>query len=177
MMDKIPGWIDGVLQPINKLEAHKRGYRHRAVSVFVVRGSETLIQQRAASKYHTPKLWANTCCTHPHWEEDPAECAVRRLHEELGITGLNPVHRDQIEYRADVGNAMVEHEVVELFVAPAPKHDFVIDPNPDEVMAVRWINIHDLRAEAQRHPEWFTPWLHIYLNQYASNIFGAFASA
>jgi isopentenyl-diphosphate Delta-isomerase len=69
-----------------------------------------LIQQRALGKYHTPGLWANTCCTHPHWGEDLA-CARRRLREELGITGWRwPA--GQVEYRADVGGGLTEHEVV-----------------------------------------------------------------
>ena len=66
-------------------------------------GSEVLIQRRAMCKYHTPGLWANTCCTHPHWGEDPEDCAHRRLDEELGISGLKLEARDQLEYRADVG--------------------------------------------------------------------------
>ena len=33
-----------------------------------------LIQRRALGKYHTPGLWANTCCTHPRWGE--AICVV-----------------------------------------------------------------------------------------------------
>ncbi len=53
-------------------------------------GDTVLIQRRALGKYHTPGLWANTCCTHPHWDEPPEACALRRLREELGIEGLTP---------------------------------------------------------------------------------------
>ena len=80
----IPAWVDGVLTPVEKLEAHLKGLRHKAVSVFVIAGGEVLIQRRALGKYHTPGLWANTCCTHPEWGETAAACAVRRLREELG---------------------------------------------------------------------------------------------
>ena len=75
----IPAWVDGRLVPVEKLEVHRRGLRHKAVSVFVMRGDTLLIQQRALEKYHTPGLWANTCCTHPHWNEEPAICAVRSI--------------------------------------------------------------------------------------------------
>ena len=85
---QIPAWIDGTLTPVDKLDAHKRGLRHKAVSVFVTRGDTVLIQRRAMVKYHTPGLWANTCCTHPDWDEPSLSCAHRRLDEELGITGL-----------------------------------------------------------------------------------------
>ena len=54
----IPAWIDGQLQPVEKLQTHLRGLKHKAVSVFVMRSAEaeTLLQRRAMSKYHTPGL-------------------------------------------------------------------------------------------------------------------------
>ncbi|SLN32490.1 Isopentenyl-diphosphate Delta-isomerase [Pseudooctadecabacter jejudonensis] len=165
-MTMIPTWVNGKLQPFDKLEAHVQGLRHKAVSVFVMDGKNVLIQQRALSKYHTPGLWANTCCTHPHWEEDAGLCAVRRLEDELGITGLYPVYRDQLEYRADVGGGLIEHEVVDLFVAPASQKSLKMDLNPDEVMATRWVDIYDLAAEVARWPDRFTPWLRIYLRDH-----------
>lgn len=167
----IPAWIDGILQPVEKLEAHIKGLRHKAVSVFVMQGDRVLIQQRSLAKYHTPGLWANTCCTHPNWGEDPLTCANRRLDDELGITGLNLTHRQQIEYRADVGGGLTEHEVVEVFVAQAPV-DLPITPNPDEVMATRWIALPDLVAATAQDPQTFTPWLRIYLTDHATGIFG-----
>lgn len=164
----IPAWVNGTLTPVEKLEVHQRGLKHKAVSVFVMDGKRVLIQRRALSKYHTPGLWANTCCTHPDWEEDSATCAIRRLGDELGIKGLYPVFRDQLEYRADVGNGLIEHEVVDLFVAPASMKTVQLDPNPDEVMDTRWIDIYDLASEVTRHPAQFTPWLQIYLRDHMS---------
>ncbi len=176
MSTLIPAWVNGTLTPMDKLEVHQRGLRHKAVSVFVLRGDEVLIQQRAMGKYHTPGLWANTCCTHPDWNEAPQDCAVRRLQEELGISGLSPVFRDQVEYRADVGGGLVEHEVVDIFVATAGK-SLRITPNPDEVMDTRWVDFYDLTAEVARHPERFTPWLRIYLDKHKDQIFGALMRA
>ncbi|MBU2359872.1 MAG: isopentenyl-diphosphate Delta-isomerase [Alphaproteobacteria bacterium] len=171
MTAMIPAWIDSTLTPVEKLEAHVKGLRHKAISVFVMRGDHVLIQQRALSKYHTPGLWANTCCTHPAWGEESAVCAARRLDEELGITGLTLTHRDRIEYRADVGGGLIEHEVVEVYLAQAPAR-LPIAPNPDEVMATRWVSLSDLRREVAATPTLFTPWLRIYLAEHAAAIFG-----
>ena len=175
-MDLIPTWLDGVLQPVEKLEAHRRGLRHKAVSVFVMRGPHVLIQRRAIGKYHTPGLWANTCCTHPLWGETARDCAVRRLAEELGITGLPVAHRDRVEYRADVGNGLTEHEVVDIFLAEAVA-GLLVAPNPAEVMEVRWITLRDLSAEVLAVPDRFTPWLRIYLSEHSTSIFGTLAQA
>ncbi|MDC0116190.1 isopentenyl-diphosphate Delta-isomerase [Octadecabacter sp.] len=163
MMTKIPAWVDGTLAPVDKLEVHQRGLKHKAVSVFVMDGTRVLIQRRALSKYHTPGLWANTCCTHPHWNEDPLTCAVRRLEDELGVAGVVPVYRDRLEYRADVGGGLIEHEVVDLFVAPARAATLQVTINPDEVAETRWVDIHDLAGEVARRPDVYTPWLQIYL--------------
>ena len=106
-MTLIPAWVDDVLTPVEKLSVHEQGLRHKAVSVFVMDEARVLIQRRAMTKYHTPGLWTNTCCTHLHWDEDPQTCAIRRLEDELGITTVTPVFRAQLEYRADVGDGRV----------------------------------------------------------------------
>ncbi len=169
--EMIPAWVDGRLLPVGKLEVHQRGLRHKAVSVFVMDGARVLIQRRSLSKYHTPGLWANTCCTHPRWDEDALTCATRRLREELGIVGLAATFADRVEYRADVGQGLTEHELVDIFVADAAA-DLRVDPNPDEVMAIRWVDLYELSAEVMRNPDRFTPWLRIYLSDHMARIFG-----
>lgn len=171
MTTNIPAWIDGKLTPVEKLEVHRKGLRHKAVSVFVLSGDTLLIQRRALSKYHTPGLWANTCCTHPNWNEASEDCAHRRLNEELGIQGLNCRFRDQVEYRADVGGGLTEDEVVDVFLAEADA-GLTVTPNPDEVMDTRWITLPVLKSEVSATPEAFTPWLRIYLDQHSERIFG-----
>jgi isopentenyl-diphosphate delta-isomerase len=167
----IPAWVNGTLRPVEKLEVHQKGLKHKAVSVFVLDGENVLLQRRALHKYHTPGLWANTCCTHPHWDEAPATCAERRLKEELGIEGLYPAHRDTVEYRADVGGGLIEHEVVDIYTAIAERK-MKVTPNPDEVAQVEWVGFYDLTAEVSRRPERFTPWLRIYLEDHKDRIFG-----
>ena len=166
----IPAWVDGTLMPVDKLRAHRDGLRHKAVSVFVLFENQVLIQRRALGKYHTPGLWANTCCTHPHWDEAPEACAHRRLKEELGINGLDLVCRDQVEYRADVGGGLIEHELVDIFVAHVDR-PIPAQPNPDEVLQVAWIDMQDLRVQIRTEPELYTPWLRIYLEDHAAQIF------
>lgn len=163
MTEMVPAWVNGTLRPIEKLEVHRRGLRHPAVSVFVMDGTRTLLQRRALSKYHTPGLWTNTCCTHPRWGESPAACSKRRLREELGIIGLILRPAGKIEYRADVGNGLTEHEVVDVFTAEASDR-LALDLNPDEVMQARWIPLSDLAKEVEADPSRFTPWLRIYLD-------------
>jgi isopentenyl-diphosphate delta-isomerase len=158
---------DGARYPIDKLDAHREGVLHDAVSVFVFDGEEMLIQQRAAGKYHCPGLWANACCTHPDWGEDAAASARRRLNEELGID-LELKEVGLTTSRADVGGGLVEHERVRLFRGEADRQALAFDLHPDEVSAVRWASPKTLMAEAQAHPDRFAPWLRIYLDRWST---------
>ena len=176
MSEMIPAWVDGVLTPVEKLEVHKKGLRHKAVSVFVMSGSNVLIQKRAATKYHSPGLWANTCCTHPLWEEDAATCANRRLREELGITGLSLMRRDRVEYRANVGGGLIEHELVDIFVAEKTP-EMTLSLNPAEVEDVEWIDLYDLAALVKRRPQDYSAWLGIYLSEHMDRIFAGMVRA
>ena len=166
----IPAWQDGTLKPVEKLEVHKLGLRHKAVSVFVFYQGHLLIQKRAMSKYHSPGLWANTCCTHPEWDEDDLTCAHRRLEDELGIRDLTLLPAGELEYRADVGGHLIEHEVVQTFVALCEQEPSV-SPNPDEVMAYRWVDPINLERLVATAPNQYTEWLKIYFREHFDALF------
>lgn len=173
----IPAWVGGVLTPVDKIEVHRRGLRHKAISVFVTRpDGATLLQRRAAGKYHTPGLWTNTCCTHPYWNESAEDCAQRRLKQELGITGLTLEAVRDVEYRTEVGNGLIEHESVRIFTARA-RDQLELTLNPDEVSDTRWILPRELVAALRIAPSRFTPWLAIYMRDHGTDILGAGARA
>lgn len=156
---------DGSLYPVEKLKVHTDALFHLAVSVFIFDGDHLLIQKRASSKYHCGGMWANTCCTHPHWDEPMEQCADRRLSEELGFSV--PVSaRRVVEYSADVGNGLHEHEKVTMFTGTADRATLRIAPDPMEVEETRWVARDQLHAEMARHPEDFTPWFRIYAERY-----------
>jgi len=106
---------EGRLSTMEKIEAHRRGWLHRAVSVFIFNNrNELLLQKRAIDKYHSPKKWTNTCCTHPLPGETPLMTARRRLSEEMGLVAiLTEVFT--FLYQADVGNGLTENEFDHVF--------------------------------------------------------------
>ncbi|WP_376876122.1 isopentenyl-diphosphate Delta-isomerase [Albirhodobacter sp. R86504] len=165
----IPAWVEGVLTPVEKLAVHQRGLKHQAVSVFVMSGRYVLLQQRAAAKYHSGGKWSNTCCTHPQWGEAFDICAQRRLYEEMGIRGLSLLPVGQVEYRAEVGGGLIEHEVVELYVAQCDRN-LPLVLNPDEAQASRWIEFGALKADVAANPDQYSAWLSIYLRDHSERI-------
>ena len=71
---------------MEKMEAHEKALLHRAFSVFSFnKKGQLLLQQRATSKYHSPLLWTNTCCSHQRDGETNIEAGKRRLQEEMGF--------------------------------------------------------------------------------------------
>ncbi len=75
--------LDEEIGLMPKMEAHEKAVLHRAFSVFIMnKNGETMLQQRAQHKYHSPLLWTNTCCSHQRQGETSLEAGRRRLQEE-----------------------------------------------------------------------------------------------
>ena len=162
----IPGIAEDLtLFPVEKMEAHRRGILHQAVSIFVFDGDELLLQRRALTKYHSGGLWANTCCSHPVYGETQDACANRRLREELGFdTGLT--RRATVDYRAPVGNGLWENERVAVFEGVLDGGRAAVRPNPEEVCEIRWMTLPGVVADITTRPQDYTPWLRIYVDRW-----------
>ena len=154
---------------MEKLEAHQKGLLHRAFSVFIFnRNNELLLQQRALEKYHSGGLWTNTCCSHPVPDESLESAGAKRLSEEMGFTaGLSRLFA--FEYRVELDNQLIEHEYDHVLVG---RYDGEIAPNPEEVMAYRWISMDDLLTELKQHPEAFTSWFKIIMDEHRQQFSG-----
>jgi isopentenyl-diphosphate delta-isomerase len=164
--DAIPAIrADGALFPIGKLQAHQTGQLHLAVSVFLFCEGEMLMQRRAAGKYHCGGLWANSCCTHPHWGEALADCAQRRIREELGVSPPLTA-AGVLTYRTAVDRGLIEHERVQVFQAEVDKSRMALSPDPNEVMQTRWASPEVLAAEIRAQPQAFAPWFQIYMSRW-----------
>lgn len=166
--------VDPTDQPVGrmeKMEAHEKGILHRAFSVFLFNEKgETLLQQRASTKYHSPLLWTNTCCSHQRDGESNAQAASRRLREELGIE-LAPDRLNDVfsfVYRAEFDNGLTEHELDHVLVGSLPTYS--ARWNPDEVEGVRWATVEEIKNEMEQHPAQFTAWFRIIFNEYANRI-------
>ncbi|WP_175622004.1 isopentenyl-diphosphate Delta-isomerase [Chryseobacterium schmidteae] len=154
---------DEVLGLMEKQQAHVNGLLHRAFSVFLFnQNGEMLLQKRAAEKYHSPHQWTNAVCSHPRIEETYLEAAKRRLNEELGIEA-ELSEKFHFIYKADVGGGLWEHELDYVFTGT---YHSEFNLNKDEVAEVRYISLENLDKEISEHPEQFTEWFKIILEEY-----------
>jgi len=154
--------------PITKLQAHVDNIRHLAVSIFVFLDDKMLLQKRSQTKYHSGGLWANTVCSHPRWQESAANCAKRRLPEELGWS-VPLTEVGEIGYAAPVGN-LFENEHVHCFFGRFASRCNTADFNTEEVSAVEWMSIPKILHEISERPEAFTPWFKIYMTEHKQMI-------
>jgi isopentenyl-diphosphate delta-isomerase len=152
---------------MGKLDAHRKGLRHRAISALVRNtGGQFLLQRRNPAKYHSGGLWTNACCSHPLPGESPAAAAQRRLSEEMGVTcPLAPLF--VYHYDTPVPGGLIENEVVHVF---GGSHDGPVRPDPDEVSEFKWISHRDLIADVKRHPDAYTVWFRKYLDAHGGQI-------
>lgn len=143
---------------MGKTEAHEKAVLHRAFSVFVFNSKkELMLQQRALTKYHTPGLWTNTCCSHPRSGESVETAAVRRLQEEMGFSCELKKAFDFV-YRAPFENGLTEHEFDHVFIGNYDNEPVI---NPEEVNAWIWMGLEELKLDIIAFPQKYTVWFKI----------------
>jgi isopentenyl-diphosphate delta-isomerase len=158
---------DRALGTAGKLDAHRHGLKHRAVSALVRNSAGLmLLQQRAAGKYHSPGQWANACCSHPRPGESADLAVRRRLAEEMGVDcPLQPLF--VANYRAAVSNDLIEDEVVHVF---GGVHDGPVVPNPAEVSGWKWISFSELVTDQSARPQAYAVWFLHYMREHGEQI-------
>ena len=141
-----------------KMEAHEKAVLHRAFSVFVFNNKgELMLQQRAASKYHSPLLWTNTCCSHQRDGEGNLEAGKRRLQEEMGFTTeLKEVF--SFVYKAPFDNGLTEHELDHVMIGNYENEPNI---NKEEVEDFKWMQLEDVKEDIEKNPSHYTEWFKI----------------
>ncbi len=148
-----------------KMEAHEKAVLHRAFSVFIFNNKdELLLQQRAASKYHSPLLWTNTCCSHQRDGESNIEAGKRRLEEEMGFV-CNLKEVTWFIYKAPFDNGLTEHELDHIMVGYYNQNPVI---NPEEVANFKWMHMQDVRKDIAKNPQNYTAWFKIIFANYDS---------
>ncbi|MBC29790.1 MAG: isopentenyl-diphosphate delta-isomerase [Muricauda sp.] len=150
-----------------KMEAHEKALLHRAFSVFVMNDQgQTMLQQRAADKYHSPLLWTNTCCSHQREGETNIEAGKRRLREEMGFeTELEELF--SFIYKAPFDNGLTEHELDHVMMGC---FNGTPNINPDEVADWKWMYPEEIKKDIEKSPEKYTAWFKIIFDRFYDHL-------
>lgn len=130
---------------------------HLAFSCYLFDSAGRLLMtRRATGKRAWPGVWTNSCCGHPLPGEGPADAAVRRVREELGLRLVRtaPALPD-FEYRAVDPGGVVEHEFCPVLVGRA---DGDPAPDPAEVLEYRWTPWSEVVGLVATAPWAISPW-------------------
>ena len=143
---------------MEKMAAHLVPRLHRAFSIFIFNtDNQLLLQQRAFTKYHSPGLWTNTCCSHPRNGESLEQATSRRLQEEMGMScEMHEVFT--FIYKAPVGLGLVEHEFDHVWFGTTNATPVI---NTEEVASWKYMSLDDIAADMKAHPEQYTEWFKI----------------
>ena len=158
---------DMPLGTMEKMEAHERGKLHRAFSVFIFnKKGEMMLQRRALEKYHSPGLWTNTVCSHPHPGENILDAAHRRMMEEMGFDcELKEIF--SFKYKANVGGGLTEHEFDHVFIGTTDKKP---NPNPEEVSEWKYMSMNDVMEDIRNNPQNYTEWFKIAIKELKTHV-------
>lgn len=158
---------DEIIGSGEKLDVHEKGLLHRAFSILIYnKRGEMLIQQRALSKYHSPGLWTNTCCSHPHVGETMEQAISRRLVEEMGFV-CELKYQFKFQYKASFSNGLTEHELDHVYKG---FYDSEVTINLEEVDSYKWVSKSILLKDIAENPDNYTYWFKYLLKNYESEI-------
>lgn len=144
-----------------KLKIHQEGKLHRAFSIFIFNSKgQMLLQRRAKTKYHSPSLWSNACCSHPKPNKKLLDEAKRRLKEEMGFV-CDLKKSFSFVYKAKVED-LIEYEFDHVFLG---KFDGNPKPDKAEVEDWKWVVSKEVKKDVEKNPENYTPWFKILLNK------------
>lgn len=147
---------------MEKMEAHRKGELHRAISVMIYNSKgEMLLQKRASTKYHSGGLWTNACCSHPMPGEKTEDAARRRLKEEMGID-LQPRFSYKFIYKTDLDHNLIEHEYDHVFVGTFNGTPAI---NSSEVEDWKFVNTEWLKKDIRHNPDHYTHWFRLIVEQ------------
>jgi isopentenyl-diphosphate delta-isomerase type 1 len=85
---------DRVIGQAPRAEVHRSGLRHRAVHVLVFdRQGRIFLQKRSMKKDCSPGTWDSSSSGHLDRGEEYDACAIREVHEEIGVRLKEPPTR------------------------------------------------------------------------------------
>lgn len=137
-----------------KSDIHRDGDWHCAVHVWIVTPDDRiLLQRRSRRKVNNPGLWDVSAAGHVSAGEDPIDCAVREVEEELGLS----LRRDQLQHIATVRESCVlnrgtyfDNELHEIFIVRRAVDLRELVLQRDEVDEAALVTIDEFRERVAR---------------------------
>ncbi len=146
---------DNIIGYEEKLKVHQKGLLHRAFSILVFNDDgEILLQKRASTKYHSPGLWTNTCCSHLIKSLDFDEYIHSRLLDEMGFD-CELKYKCKFHYLAEFENGLTENEIDHVYIG---HWNGTPSLNSEEADDYQWESIENIKKGIKENPDEYTYW-------------------
>jgi isopentenyldiphosphate isomerase len=140
---------DEVIGSERRSEVHRLGLQHRAVHVLIFnRRGQIFLQKRSLKKDRQPGVWDSSASGHVDRGEDYDACALREVHEELGLR-LSGAPKRLFKLPASTETDQ-EHVWVYRAEAEGPFH-----LHPDEIERGEWFEPASVTRWASIRPDEF----------------------
>lgn len=142
--------MDEVVGKASRAVVHAQGLMHRAVHVLVFNtAGEVFLQKRSVLKDKSPGLWDSSTSGHVDSGEGYDGCAVRELHEEIGLVLEHPPQR---LFKLSACEATdQEHVWVYRYESEGP---FTL--HPQEIECGEWVATDEVTQRIARQPQEFS---------------------
>lgn len=143
-----------------KSVAHKNGYYHATIHVWLyTRDEQILIQKRHSSKKNFPNLWDVSVAGHISFQELPIHAATREVQEEIG---LSLTHSDLKNIGISSSkhihsNNFIDHELHHLYIANLDNDINCLTIQKSEVAEIKLIPIETFKSELKNKTNSFVP--------------------
>lgn len=143
---------DEVVGQAARSAVHRDQLMHRATHVILMNSSKQVFMQlRSKSKDTNPGLWDTSAAGHVDAGESYTECAVRELHEELGVL-VEPEKLQEVgRVSASAENGF---EFVRIYAATS---DDRIRLQASEIDDGKWVSESELDFWLKQRPDAFAP--------------------
>lgn len=139
-----------------KQEAWRDGLIHRVVRISILDSDgRLLVQKRSLQKELFPGRWDNSAAGHVDVGETYEQAALRELHEELGIEGIElQILGDYYVEVTDDWRIMKRFTRAYKIILEGPLSSFEL--SEDEVESTEWMEIASVKKLVTDHPEQVT---------------------
>ena len=151
-------------ETIERIQAHKKGVRHRTAHIWIVREqngkAQLLLQKRSAEKDSFPGRFDTSSAGHIQAGDEPEESAIRELHEELGIQAskeeLQFAGCFDIQYEKEFhGKMFRDEEIAFVYIYQEPVNTAELVLQTEEVEEVQWFDLEEVYEQCGKRREIF----------------------